>query len=30
MTQWLVDPDNAPSGSDLAAALGEVLSAGSR
>lgn len=29
MTQWLVDPDNAPSGSDLAAALGEVLSAGS-
>jgi AcrR family transcriptional regulator len=30
MTQWLVDPDNAPSGSDLGAALGEVLSAGSR
>jgi AcrR family transcriptional regulator len=30
MTQWLVDPDNAPSGSDLATALGEVLSAGSR
>jgi AcrR family transcriptional regulator len=30
MTQWLVDPDNAPSGSDLAAALGEVLSSGSR
>lgn len=30
MTQWLVDPDTAPSGSDLAAALGEVLSAGSR
>jgi AcrR family transcriptional regulator len=30
MTQWLVDPDSAPSGSDLAAALGEVLSAGSR
>lgn len=30
MTQWLVDPDNAPSGSDLAAALGEVLYAGSR
>jgi AcrR family transcriptional regulator len=29
MTQWLVDPDNAPSGSDLAAALSEVLSAGS-
>jgi AcrR family transcriptional regulator len=30
MTQWLVDPDSAPSGSDLAAALGEVLSSGSR
>jgi AcrR family transcriptional regulator len=30
MTQWLVDPDNAPSGSDLATALGEVLSSGSR
>jgi AcrR family transcriptional regulator len=30
MTQWLVDPDSAPSGSDLATALGEVLSAGSR
>jgi AcrR family transcriptional regulator len=30
MTQWLIDPDSAPSGSDLAAALGEVLSAGSR
>jgi AcrR family transcriptional regulator len=30
MTQWLVDPDSAPSGSDLAAALGEVLSAGPR
>ena len=30
MTQWLVDPDSAPSGSDLATALGEVLSSGSR
>ena len=30
MTQWLVDPDSAPSGSDLAAALGEVLSSGPR
>jgi AcrR family transcriptional regulator len=30
MTQWLVDPDSAPSGNDLATALGEVLSAGSR
>jgi hypothetical protein len=30
MTQWLVDPNNAPSGSDLAAALDEVLSAGPR
>jgi AcrR family transcriptional regulator len=30
MTQWLVDPDSAPSGSALAAALGEVLSSGSR
>ena len=30
MTQWLVDPDSAPSGSDLAAALGELLSSGSR
>jgi AcrR family transcriptional regulator len=30
MTQWLVDPDSAPSGSDLAAALGELLSAGPR
>lgn len=30
MTQWLVDPDNAPSGSDLASALGEMLSSASR
>jgi AcrR family transcriptional regulator len=30
MTQWLVDPDSAPSGGDLATALGEVLSSGSR
>jgi AcrR family transcriptional regulator len=30
MTQWLVDPDHAPSGSDLAAALGEMLSPGPR
>jgi AcrR family transcriptional regulator len=30
MTQWLVDPDSAPSGSDLATALGEVLSAAPR
>jgi hypothetical protein len=30
MAQWLVDPHNAPSGSDLAATLGEVLSSGSR
>jgi AcrR family transcriptional regulator len=30
MTQWLVDPHTAPSGRDLATALGEVLSAGSR
>jgi AcrR family transcriptional regulator len=30
MTQWLVDPDSAPSGTDLAIALGEMLSSGSR
>jgi AcrR family transcriptional regulator len=30
MTQWLVDPDSAPSGNDLATALGEVLSAAPR
>jgi AcrR family transcriptional regulator len=28
MTQWLVDPDSAPSGKDLAVALGELLAAG--
>jgi hypothetical protein len=27
MTQWLVDPANAPSGKDLAAGLREVLAA---
>jgi AcrR family transcriptional regulator len=30
MTQWLVDPHTAPSGRDLATALGEVLSSGPR
>ena len=29
LTQWLVDPDTAPSGRDLAYALGEVLSSDS-
>jgi AcrR family transcriptional regulator len=30
MTQWLVDPHSAPSGKDLAAALGELLAAAER